>query len=519
MSSVHDVKRAVGVLTVVVCAAGLGCSGDSNFARPVSDGEPTPPPSTAPSGTTPLAETTTATPTATSASPPTVPTAASSTSAGSAVDGLVRSTSVGDPRFPDLGAENLDVVHYDVTLSLAPDDATIEATVVIDGLVIAPTDQLSFDLAGPEVRAVDVDDVEVSSVVDGRDLIVDLPAPLAAGERFRVSIDVVSEATSGSGFGEIAGVFASESGLWSVNEPDGVSTWIPVNDHPTDKATWTFRLAVPDTATGVSNGELTDVVAADGTVTYTWEQTEPMATYLVMLLVGDYEIVDGGVTDSGVELHHVVWTGGRDDLDVYVETVEGQMAYFEELFGPYPFERYGLAIADSQPGLAMETQGMPMFSRFDLDGRLGMQQELLLAHELAHQWFGNAVSPASWDDIWLNEGFATYAQWLWFDEIGMFDLEEHVATVRSDLPRDGWPLAQPDELFGAVSYLGGAVVAHELRAAVGDEAFFSGLREWIASHDGSAATTDDFQATMERVSGRDLDAFFAEWVHGDPPPL
>jgi len=244
-----------------------------------------------------------------------------------------------------------------------------------------------------------------------------------------------------------------------------------------------------------------------------------MASYLVLLLVGDYELVDGGSTASGVELHHAVWSSERDDLEVYLEVVRDQMAFFEGLFGPYPFERYGLAIADSQPGLAMETQGLPLFSRVDLDGRLEYLQQLLLAHELAHQWFGNSVSPASWDDIWLNEGFATYAQWLWFDEIGLIDLETHAASVRADLPPEGWPLSEPDEMFGAVSYLGGAVAVHELRTTVGDEAFFAGLRDWIGDHADGAATTDDLQATMERASGEDLDDFFAAWIHGDPPPL
>jgi aminopeptidase N len=501
------------VTAVALCAALWGCSAGSDASDPTADpaGSVAAPSLTA-SSTSPTS--TPAPTTSTTESPATTIAGPDATS-----EVLVRSTSVGDPRYPTLGADYLDVDHYDVALTVAPDDMTIEAVVVVDGTVTAPTDQISFDLAGPTVRSARVDDVDVEPVVDGRDLIIELPAPFAAGDRFSATMDVVSEATTDGKFGDAAGVFASETGLWSVNEPDGVSTWIPVNDHPTDKATWTFRISVPDGATGVANGELTDVATSDGSVVYTWEQAEPMATYLVTLLVGEYDIVDGGVTDSGVELHHVVWTGSRDHLDVYLDTVEDQMAFFEDLFGPYPFERYGLAIADSEPGLAMETQGMPLFSRFDLDGRLEGRQHAFLAHELAHQWFGNAVSPASWHDIWLNEGFATYAQWLWFDEFGMFDLDEHAASVRRDLPLTGWPLAEPDELFGAVSYLGGAVVLHELRDTIGDDAFFAGLREWVVAHDDSAATTDDFQDTMERSSGRSLEQFFAEWVHGDPPPL
>jgi aminopeptidase N len=312
-------------------------------------------------------------------------------------------------------------------------------------------------------------------------------------------------------------VFRSDGGLWSVNEPDGVSTWMPANDHPTDKATWTFRLTVPEGLVGVANGRLVDIEPDDDTITWTWEQDEEMASYLVLLLVGDYELVDDGVSASGVELRHVVLTDERRDLDRYLDVTRDQLEFFESLFGPYPFERYGLAIADSQPGLAMETQGLPIFSTDDLDGQLGFLQHLLLAHELAHQWFGNAVSPATWDDIWLNEGFASYAQMLWFDEAGISSLDRETTLALRSLPDTGWPLDAPDELFGTVSYNGGAVALHALRRTIGDEPFFDTLRAWVAGNEDG--TTDDFQRTAERVSGRDLDDFFDTWVRSpDGPP-
>ena len=143
---------------------------------------------------------------------------------------------------------------------------------------------------------------------------------------------------------------------------------------------------------------------------------------------------------------------------------------------------------------------------------------MLLAHELAHQWFGNAVSPARWDDIWLNEGFATYAQWLWLEEIDMVSLEAVVERTLRFLPRDGWPLSAPSELFGPVSYEGGAVALHALRLTVGDDAFFEGLRGWVAANLDDSATTDDFEAVMEATSGEELDDFFDTWVHADEIP-
>jgi aminopeptidase N len=314
-------------------------------------------------------------------------------------------------------------------------------------------------------------------------------------------------------------VFLSDGGLWSVNEPDGVSTWMPANDHPSDKATWTFRMTVPDGLVAVANGRLADIEPSDDRITWTWEQGEPMASYLVLLLVGDYQFVDGGTTASGVELQHVVLRDQRRDLDAYLDVTREQIDFFESVFGPYPFDRYGVAITDSQPGLAMETQGLPIFSSDDLDGRLGLLQHLLLAHELAHQWFGDAVSPRSWDDIWLNEGFATYAQMLWFDEAGLSTIEREAELAMRSLPDDGWPLDAPSDLFGTVSYNGGAVALHALRSVIGDESFFSTLRTWVREHDGGVASTDDFERTAERVSGVDLEDFFDDWVRDpDGPP-
>jgi aminopeptidase N len=436
---------------------------------------------------------------------------------GAASGDLLRSTSVGDPRLPTLGAAGIDVTHYLVDLEADPEDARLSGTITISGELTAPTDQLSFDLDGPTIISASVDGDVVGHRIEGRDMILPLDAPRPAGESFRATIEVTSPVIRGEGFGAEAGVFRSDGGLWSVNEPDGVSTWMPANDHPTDKATWTFRLTVPEGLVGVANGRLVDIEPDDDTITWTWEQDEEMASYLVLLLVGDYELVDDGVSASGVELRHVVLTDERRDLDRYLDVTRDQLEFFESLFGPYPFERYGLAIADSQPGLAMETQGLPIFSTDDLDGQLGFLQHLLLAHELAHQWFGNAVSPATWDDIWLNEGFASYAQMLWFDEAGISSLDRETTLALRSLPDTGWPLDAPDELFGTVSYNGGAVALHALRRTIGDEPFFDTLRAWVAGNEDG--TTDDFQRTAERVSGRDLDDFFDTWVRSpDGPP-
>ena len=242
-----------------------------------------------------------------------------------------------------------------------------------------------------------------------------------------------------------------------------------------------------------------------------------MATYLVTMLVGDYVLVDGGTSATGVELAHAALRDEQEALDGYREVTDRQLSFFTERFGPYPFDRYGLALADSLPGLAMETQGLSLFSVADLDGSLGPLQHLLLAHELAHQWFGNAVSPESWNDIWLNEGFATYAQWMWLEEAGIGTVDGYAGAALGAM-RDCLPLSRPCELFGPLVYEGGGATAHALRLTVGDDAFFAGLRVWVETHLDSTASTADLQAVMEQASGRDLSQFFAEWVDGTTPP-
>jgi aminopeptidase N len=428
------------------------------------------------------------------------------------------STSAGDPRYPALGSADLDVRHYAVDISYEQDGRSISGSVDIDAEVTRAVDRVAIDANGPTITEVGVDGTPAHFTTAPGELIIDLDRVHESGDRLAITIGFHAAAKANTGFELEAGLFSSPDGVWSVNEPDGASTWLPVNDHPTDKATWSFVVRTDPALTAVTNGELTSSAIEDGQRVWRWEQDEPMASYLITLLVGDYELVDDGSTASGVELRHAVLAGDRAVLDPYLAITREQLDYFESLFGPYPFERYGVAIADSEPNLAMETQGLSLFSVADLSGSVGFLQHLLLAHELAHQWFGDAVSPGTWDDIWLNEGFATYGQWLWLDHIGMADIDATAEETIARLPRTGWPLSAPAEMFGTVSYDGGATALHALRLTIGDVAFFEGLRVWVATYLDSTAVTDDFQTVMEEVSGRSLDEFFATWIHADRFP-
>ena len=210
----------------------------------------------------------------------------------------------------------------------------------------------------------------------------------------------------------------------------------------------------------------------------------------------------------------------RDDVEAAqpcIDSIGAQIDFFESFFGPYPLDRYGIAVTDSFGGLAMETQGRSLFSREDLvPCTLNPIQELLLSHELAHQWFGDAVTPAQWQDIWLNESFATYAQWLWLAEVGIEPVDSAAATalsLRAQFGGNPTGLPGADDLFGYNSYDGGAVVLHALRLTVGDDVFFGMLRRWVADNEGTSRTTADFIALAESESGMDLGDFFATWLY------
>lgn len=438
-----------------------------------------------------------------------------------------RSTSAGDPRLPTLGSSDIDVSHYDVELQFST-EFRLCGTVTIDGEVVVATDQLAFDASDVEVNNVSV---EISGEgistprafeLANRELLISLPAPLEAEDTFESEIEFCHQIDADANFFSDAGIFPTDEGVWSVNEPDGVSTWMPVSDHPTDKATWMFAVTVPDGLTAITNGAFVESrpgdPSADGpTTTWRWNQDEPMASYLITLLIGDYTLVNDGTSATGVPLDHAVLTEHLDALSPYLEVTDEQLTFFSDLFGPYPFDRYGLALTDSVSGLAMETQGLSLFSIDDLDGSLGYLQHLLLAHELTHQWFGNAVSPGSWDDIWLNEGLATYGEWLWLDHQGLQSLDSAARQAVMSSESVG-SVYEPDELFSAVVYQGGAAAIHAIRQRVGDDAFFQGLRDWVTNYLDSTATTDQFQAVMEQASGLDLDDVFEDWVYAAGQP-
>lgn len=420
---------------------------------------------------------------------------------------------IGDELFPDLGNPGIDVQHYTLDLAYDPDSGELTGSVTIDLTLTQDRDQITLDSIGPEVRTVMVDGAEVAFESDVPELRIDLPDGLAAGDTAEIVVDyTVNPKQIASETGVQDGWIVTDNGSFVLNEPEGARTWLPCNDHPSDKATWTFRIGVPDGMVAVANGALAHLDDTDTLDTYTWEESDPMATYLIQVLTGDYVLVNGEGPHR-LPLVSVVLADDREAAQPALDLMDDQIAFFEEYFGPYPLDRYGIAITDSVPGLAMETQGRSYFSREDV---LAYVPEDLFAHELAHMWFGDAVTPERWIDIWLNESFASYAAWMWI--VGGTDVDSLAeAALANRFPGiTGAP--RVDEMFGYNSYDGGAVVLHALRRTIGDHTFFELLQRWVADNNGTSQGTDDFIALAEEVSGQDLDEFFDTWLFAAEVP-
>jgi len=422
----------------------------------------------------------------------------------------------GDAYFPLAGNGGYDVRHYALDVRYRPDTRAFAGAATLDVRATAALSSFNLDLRGFTVRSVTVDGRRAAFTRAGQELTVTPARWLRQGQRFTVRIRY--DGTTGrpvDNTGVLYGWVSTPDGAFVANEPEGASTWYPVNDHPLDKATYDFRITVPAGSTAVANGELVSRRTARGWTTWVWRATDPMASYLSTASIGDYDL-RRSTGPRGLPLIDAIDRDLGPEADEGLARTAEMIRYFSGVFGPYPFTSYGAIVDDDEDaGYALETQTRPLYA--------GPPSESTVAHELAHQWFGNAVSPARWREIWLNEGFATYAEWLWVahtggpDEDHQFDslyAEPASADFWTPPPGDPGPL----ELFAGSVYTRGAMTLHALRRTIGDRAFFTVLRRWYAGNRDGTADTADFIALAERVSHRDLGALFDAWLYRSAKP-
>ncbi|SDH22064.1 Peptidase family M1 [Sinosporangium album] len=418
---------------------------------------------------------------------------------------------IGDPDFPADGNGGYDVSHYSLKLSYTPANKHLAGVAAISATALHDLVRFNLDLSGLHVDGVLIDGEPAEFQRSGSELVVKPPRRIGKGEKFttRVTYSGTPKPVRDSSNLGIYGFVPTSDGAFVVCEPNGAKTWFPSNDHPSDKATFDFELTVPEGLTALANGELVGgPVTAEGKTTFLWRERHPMVTYLATMTLGEFA-TRTGTTDRG--LPNFAATAPRFDgqLD-RVFRLSGEITdYWSTIFGPYPFSSTGGVIDDFHTGYALENQTKPMYGGFIPD-------ESIIAHELAHQWFGNSVSIKRWKDLWLNEGFATYAEWLWSEHRGLLTAEQIFTGRLSMVDSPVWSYppgrAKPDDLFHESVYNRGAMALHALRQRIGDAAFFTLLRTWVRDHAYGHATTDDFVALAERLSGKNLDRLFDTWL-------
>jgi aminopeptidase N len=427
--------------------------------------------------------------------------------------GAVRgSAGLGDPYFPKAGNGGYDVRSYLADLEFDPATDELDARVVIRARAKRRLRSFNLDLRGFEVSSVVVRRRPAAFARHGRELVVQPRRPVR--RRFRVAVRYsgsppqITDA-SGAKFGWVD----TSDGAVVVSEPDGASNWLASNDYPTDKARWRFELTVPATHTAIANGLLLAERDEGATKTFVWRERDPMATYLATVAIGVFSVDDSPVAGMPSWIAEDPLAAPSDFSRM------GEMhAFLADTFGPYPFDSTG-AIADFAPtlGYALETQTRPVYSL--------PPSEATIVHEIAHQWYGNSVTLASWPDIWLNEGFATYAEWLWNEHDGVQTAEDRFAESYSTPasnegfwnPPPGNP-GGPANLFDSTIYERGAMTLHALRRRVGDPDFFRILRRWHARHRYGNAATPDLIRLAQSVSGERLRRLFRRWLYEPGKP-
>ncbi|MEZ4657231.1 MAG: M1 family metallopeptidase [Caldilineaceae bacterium] len=433
----------------------------------------------------------------------------------------VGAAGVDDPLFPQSGNGGYDVQHYDLMLTWDEASDSIEGVATIAAVATQPLAQFNLDLNGLEIDSITVNDAAAAFSRADSELTVKLgdDAALTVAEPFSISVAYHGEPQpiEFALLDEI-GWLDYRGGVVVVSEPNGAASWYPVNDHPSDKATYHFTITVPKPYVVAANGAAAKPVAHGDRLTYEFDAAEPIASYLVTVNIGDFWIQEEPGPD-GVLISNYFSEGVSSSQLGAFDKQAAMIEVFAQAFGPYPFEVAGAIVIDAPISFALETQTRSIYGPF-------MTGENVVAHEMAHQWFGDSVTPASWEDIWLNEGFATYGELIWaVHENGAEWGQQMVRQwYRSRADEDRVGLAKPPgvvtpaSMFNRVVYERGALTLHALRMRVGDEPFFAILQSYAERFAYGNATTADFIAVAEEISGQELDELFNAWLYEDPLP-
>jgi len=418
-----------------------------------------------------------------------------------------------DRYVPGSGNSGYSTRHYDLVLTYRMGSNRLEGVAHIDAVATEQIDRLSLDLAGLKVSKVQVDGHRVAKFgVRGHKLQIRLARPIARGDRFGIDVTYSGNPRPvRSRWGDVGWEELTE-GVIVAGQPNGAASWFPCNDHPSDKASYRISVTTDSPYMVISNGALSDRRTRASMTTWVFVHPQPMATYLATVQIGRYEMVEIATKPvrQRAALPHSLKAGFATDFGRQTR----MMACFTELFGRYPFDAYTVVVVDDPLEIPLEAQGLSIFGSNHVDGI--RTHERLVAHELAHQWFGNSLTVAAWQHIWLNEGFACYAEWLWSEEAGgppADRLADRYWRRLADSPQD-IVLADPgpELMFDDRVYKRGALALHALRRETGDDDFFDLIRGWAKANRHATVTTAMFVDHVTAECGAAAAKLLKAWL-------
>ncbi len=418
-----------------------------------------------------------------------------------------------DPYLPRNGNVGYRTTHYDLDLDYRTGPGRLSGRATIAAQADRDLAEVSLDLGIFRIERVLVDGAPARYRHRAGKLRIRPARRLSAGTPFTVTVRYAGVPRPiPSRWGDL-GWERIDDGALVASQPTGAPSWFPCNDHPADKAAYRIAVTANSRYTVVANGTLVSRAAGTNRTTWVYEQPAPMPTYLATVQIGRYRLVDlaaDPVRQRAAVPPRLLAQVGHD-----FGRQPAMMTAFERLFGPYPFREYAVVVVGEDLEVPVEAHGLSIFGANHVDGRRG--SERLVAHELAHQWFGNSLTVADWRHIWLNEGFAKYAEWLWSELSGGEPAQAHAARSRmvlAALPQD-LRVADPGvrRMFDDRVYQRGALALHALRVVVGDASFFALLRDWTQVHQHGTVTTEEFTALAQRHTAQPLDGLFAAWLY------
>ncbi len=436
-----------------------------------------------------------------------------------------QSDGIGDPTFSKLGNKGYLASHYDLKINYNPTSNLFVGDVKMDAVATTGLKTFSVDFTGFTIKRVRLNGATVPFTRTDAKLRIQPVKPIAKGEKFVLETEYSGNPKTAQSAslppGMKSGWISYPGGAVAVCEPDLAHTWFPCNDHPLNKATFDVEVTAPSPFVSISNGIGTAVT--QNTTHFVLDK--PSMTCMVTVAVGKFaSIKQKGLND--LPMTNYVPRGTEGQSQHSFDATPKFMKFLADRIGPYPFSSYGVVILPNEvtgvsmlmAAAAIETTSIPVF------GPIGVGNPETLCHELTHQWMGDCVSVRNWgDDIWWVEGFAQYSEWLFVEMTegkSAYDQAVKAAYGQYSAPgkwlKPGHLTAQ--EMFGAPSYVGGALTYHALRKTLGDVKFYATIKAFIEKNRYGNGSTKDLIEVASKVAGRDMKPFFVTWLSGDTAP-